>query len=64
MDDVNPEIARLLAAKESRRAQLATLPFPEKVRIVRQLQAMAAPLWQARGSRVRIWGNGSPHAQS
>ena len=55
MDDLTPEVSRLLAAKETRRRWLATLPFPEKVRIVLQLQAMAAPLWQARGHRVHVW---------
>ncbi len=55
MDDLTPEVSRLLAAKETRRRRLATLPFPEKVRIVLQLQAMAAPLWQARGHRVHVW---------
>jgi hypothetical protein len=55
MDDVTSEISNLLAAKEARRRELAALPFPEKVRIVLQLQAMAAPLWQARGHAVRVW---------
>jgi len=55
MDDLTPEVSRLLAAKETRRRRLASLPFPEKVNIVRQLQAMAAPLWQARGHLVHVW---------
>lgn len=55
MDDVSPEVSRLLAARETRRRRLAALPFPEKVHIVRQLQAMAVPLWQALGHRVRVW---------
>jgi hypothetical protein len=55
MDDLTPEVSRLLAAKETRRRRLAALPFPDKVRIVLQLQAMAAPLWQTRGHRVRVW---------
>jgi hypothetical protein len=55
MDDVTPAVSRLLAAKETRRHRLTTLPFPEKVRIVVQLQAMAVPLWQARGRRVHVW---------
>lgn len=55
MDKLAPEIARLIAAKERRRQKLAALPFPEKVRIVVQLQQMAAPLLRARGRAVRVW---------
>jgi hypothetical protein len=55
MDRLNPEVARLLAAKEARRRQLAALPFPEKVRVVVQLQRMAVPLLRARGRPVRVW---------
>ena len=46
-------IARLIAAKEERRHNLAGLPFPEKVLIVVRLQQMAAPLLRARGKRGR-----------
>lgn len=52
---MDPEIARLLAAKEARRRQLASLPFAEKVKLVVQLQRMAAPLLRQRGRRVRVW---------
>ncbi len=55
MDPLRPEIARLLAAKEERRRQLAALPFPNKVRLVVQLQQMAAPILRARGRDVRVW---------
>ena len=55
MEIVNPKIERLLAAKEVRRRRLATLPFPEKVRAVVQLQIMAAPILRARGKIVRVW---------
>lgn len=55
MDNLKPEIARLIAAKEARRRQLARLPFPEKVKAVVRLQRMAAPLLQQRGRRVRVW---------
>jgi len=53
--DVNPELQRLFDAKQLRRRDLARLPFPEKVRIVIQLQKMAAPLFRARGKNVRVW---------
>ena len=52
---MDPEIARLFAAKEARRQRLARLPFAEKVKLVVQLQRMAAPLFRQRGKRVRVW---------
>jgi hypothetical protein len=55
MDELNAEVARLLAAKEARRKRLAALPFPEKVRAVIQLQRMTVPLLRARGRFVRVW---------
>lgn len=55
MDNLKPEIARLIAAKEARRRQLARLPFALKVKAVVQLQRMAAPLLRQRGRRVRVW---------
>jgi hypothetical protein len=55
METLNPEIGRLLAAKEARRRRLAALPFPEKVRAVVQMQIMAAPILRARGKIVRVW---------
>ena len=55
MDDLKPEIARLFAAKEARRRQLASLPFPDKVRAVVRLQKMAAPLLRKRGRKVQVW---------
>ena len=55
VDNLRPEIARLIAAKQERRHKLAALPFPEKVRIVVQLQRMAAPILLARGRPVRVW---------
>jgi hypothetical protein len=53
--EIEPEIARLFAAKEERRRQLAALPFPQKVRAVVQMQRMTAPLLRARGKDVRVW---------
>jgi hypothetical protein len=55
VDKLRPEIARLIAAKEQRRHRLAALSFPEKVRIVVQLQQMVAPVLRARGRPVRVW---------
>ena len=55
MEGLSPEISRLLAAKEERRRKLAKLPFPDKVRMVVQLQRMVAPVLRARGRPVRVW---------
>ena len=55
VDALRPEIVRLLAAKEQRRRQLAALPFPHQVRLVVQLQQMAAPILRARGRSIRVW---------
>jgi hypothetical protein len=55
MQNLTSESARLFAAKEARRHNLAALPFPEKVRAVVRLQEMAAPVLRARGRIVRVW---------
>jgi hypothetical protein len=54
VDKLSPEIARLIA-KQERRHKLAALSFPEKVRIVVQLQRMVAPVLRARGRPARVW---------
>jgi hypothetical protein len=53
--DLNPALTRVLAAKAQRRRDLAALPWPEKVRMVVELQRMAAPILRARGQTVRVW---------
>jgi hypothetical protein len=55
LDGVSAEIARIFAAKEQRRRDLARLPFPEKVRALIELQKMAATILRARGKMVRPW---------
>ena len=55
MDTLNLEIARLISAKEQRRRKLAALSFAEKVRVVVQLQQMAAPILRARGRSAPVW---------
>jgi len=55
VEALKPEIAKLFAAKEARRRELAKLPFPEKVRAVVRLQEMVAPVLRARGRTVRVW---------
>jgi hypothetical protein len=56
MDQLKREMARLFAAKERRRARLAALSFPEKVRAVVRMQQMTAPILRAKGMKVRVWG--------
>jgi len=62
VDGINAEVARIFAAKEQRRQDLARLPFPEKVRAVIQLQEMAATILRARGKMVRPWDVNAAHS--
>jgi len=57
---MTPELAKIFAAKEERRHKLASLPFPEKVQAVIQLQEMAATILRSRGKTVRPWSTSSP----
>jgi len=41
--------------KSKHRAALRALSYPEKVRVVVELQKMAAPILKARGKTVHIW---------
>lgn len=52
---MNPELQRILTAKQERRLALARLPIEEKVRILVKLQTIAAPLLRARGKKAWIW---------
>jgi hypothetical protein len=52
---MNQDLEKLLAEKQARRQWLAALPFPEKIRALVRLQAMAAPIQRAKGRTVRIW---------
>ncbi len=42
-------------SKEEHRKRLRDLPFPEKVKIVVELQKIAAPAMKTRGINVRTW---------
>ncbi len=55
MEGINPELAKVLKAKEQRRKELAQLPWPDKVAIVVKLQRMAEPVLKNRNDRARIW---------
>jgi hypothetical protein len=55
VDGVAPELAKIFARKQQRRHQLASLPFPEKVQAVIQLQNMTAAILRSRGKSVQPW---------
>jgi hypothetical protein len=55
MNNLKPEIERLIIAKEQRRHRLAALSFSEKVHLVVKLQQMAVPILRARGRSVKVW---------
>jgi len=64
LDGIDAEVARIFAAKEQRRHDLARLPFPEKVQAVIELQKMAATILRARGKMVRPWNVSASHSIS
>lgn len=55
MDSINPEIQKIFENKERRRKELAALPWPEKVRILVQMQRMIVPLIRDRDPRACVW---------
>ena len=55
MDAVVSTERAFIGGKVSHRRQLADLPYPEKVRIVVELQKIAAPILKARGVTVSPW---------
>jgi hypothetical protein len=55
LDQLKAELARIFAAKERRRKDLAALPYSEKVKMVVHLQEMTAPILRMRGKSVKVW---------
>ena len=55
LDGITTELARVFAAKQARREELARLPFPKKVETIVKLQEMAAAILLSRGKIVRVW---------
>ena len=53
----NIELKRLvqLGSKPEYRAMMRDLSMPEKVRVVVELQKIAAPILRARGREVYVW---------
>jgi len=64
MDEMTNEMARALSAKHERRMALARLPFEEKVKILIQLQAIAAPLIRARGKKAVVFPSDQEQANT
>ncbi|MBI5528481.1 MAG: hypothetical protein HY897_19285 [Deltaproteobacteria bacterium] len=52
---MNALMTRMMEQKDRRRRRLAALPFVEKVRLLVELQAMAAPIERLKGRNVRVW---------
>jgi len=59
MDKIEQGFAEILSDKESRRLALARLPIKEKVKILIQLQTIAAPLLRSRGRKAVIFRSDS-----
>ena len=55
MAQLTTEMEKIVAAKARRRQQLAQKSFPEKIRMLVELQKLLAPIEQARGRNVRVW---------
>lgn len=55
MEQIDPEIQKIFENKEKRRKELAALPWPEKVRILIQMQRMIVPLVRDRDPRACVW---------
>lgn len=49
------KVAENPAGKAAYRARQRTLSWPEKVRVVIELQRIAAPVLRARGKTVTVW---------
>jgi hypothetical protein len=60
LDGVNEEVARIFAAKEGRRRDLARLSFPDKVRVLIEQQQMAVTILRARRKTVKPWSVDRP----
>jgi hypothetical protein len=55
MDNVERCAEREFQKKNHRRKQLASLPYPQKVRAIVRMQRMTVPLVGSRNPRARIW---------
>ncbi len=58
------ELNRILQEKEARRRRQAALPYPEKVRIIIEMQRRVAPIYRARGIHLNVWEIDEPDPNS
>jgi hypothetical protein len=54
-DNLGRELDLLFVVKTQRRWQLAALPFPEKARIIADLQRMVETIRKVRGLPTIVW---------
>ena len=59
MDEPINSIDQILKEKNLRRRERAALPFPEKIKILIELQRRRAPIVLLRGKVQRIWHSDS-----
>ncbi|MBN1517326.1 hypothetical protein JXA32_12255 [Candidatus Sumerlaeota bacterium] len=52
---MNPAFEKMIQGKSQRRKELSALPWPEKVRILIQMQRMIVPIVRHRDSRACVW---------
>jgi hypothetical protein len=55
MDEIAQDYRDALGGKQARRLALARLPIKEKVKILIELQTIAAPLLRSRGKRAVVF---------
>ena len=55
VDTLTPSAPQRVLGKSLHREALRRLPLPEKVRIVVELQKIAAPILRARGQTPFVW---------
>lgn len=55
MDNMSQSMQRVFDAKAERRRKLAGLSYPEKVRIVVELQKMSYPILRKKTMRACVW---------
>jgi len=55
MDLLEEEMQRIITAKARARKERAALPFPEKIRILVQMQKRRAAILKTRGKESIVW---------
>lgn len=55
MDELKRHLEEQAAKKEAWRQERAKLPFPEKIRILVEMQKRQAPILASRGKKAIVW---------